>query len=206
MTQITTGIRGLLSHHVVYEMWSRSVGGNRARAFFVATHVQPRASDNVLDLGCGTGELADHLPAGTDYLGIDMSEDYIMRARARLQGRATFRVDDAVESTKDLGQFHLAVAYGLLHHLDDCQVLRLFRNVSGLLAPKGRLVTADPTFTDGQSRVRQALMRRDRGQHIRTPDAYTGLAHSTFTSVAPSVYHDLLRIPYSHCILECEGI
>jgi cyclopropane fatty-acyl-phospholipid synthase-like methyltransferase len=203
MRQITTGVRSILSQPTIYELWSQMVGGDQARTIFVNRHVRPDPSDSVLDLGCGTGELANHFPANVHYCGIDISNEYVARARKRLGDQATLRVGDASTATEDLGRFELVVAYGLLHHLDDEQVRQLFRNAASVLTLGGRVVTADPVFTSNQSYARRTLMKRDRGQHIRTASAYAALAESTFKSVQCSVYHDLLRLPYSHCILEC---
>jgi SAM-dependent methyltransferase len=46
-----------------------------------------RPGDLVVDLGCGSGRLADLLPPEVDYMGIDWSEDVIAEARRRRTGR-----------------------------------------------------------------------------------------------------------------------
>jgi hypothetical protein len=48
-------------------------------------------------------------------------------------------------------------------------------------------------------------MERDRGQHIRARAEYAALAEPIFESVNSTIYDNLLRIPYSLCMLECEG-
>jgi SAM-dependent methyltransferase len=58
-----------------------------------------RASDSILDVGCGTGALSETAlglaPSGS-VTGIDISPEYVARARAALPGgRATFEVGDA---------------------------------------------------------------------------------------------------------------
>jgi SAM-dependent methyltransferase len=47
--------------------------------------------DTVLDLACGDGALADFLPAGVRYLGVDASEPMVAAARAG--GRDAVRAD-----------------------------------------------------------------------------------------------------------------
>jgi SAM-dependent methyltransferase len=206
MTQVTTGTRGVLSLPIVYELWSRIVGGEHGRSIFVREHARPGANARVLDLGCGTGELLNHLPKSVSYIGIDISPEYIARANTRLRTHAEFRVGDATIIDYDgPDNFDLVIAFGVLHHLDDTQVGALFTNAIDKLAPRGRTVTVDPVFAPGQSRVARMLMRRDRGQHVRTQEAYVALADPIFRSVQSSVYHNLLRIPYSHCVLECEN-
>ena len=68
-----------------------------ARKRFVERHVRPRESDVILDIGCGTADIPEYLPASTRYVGMDMSESYVAAARRRWGTRGTFRVDLAEE-------------------------------------------------------------------------------------------------------------
>gem|GEM_PF-3483789 len=67
--------------------------------------IQP--GDRVLELGCGTGRLADLVPAGVSYAGLDWSAEMIALARRR-RPRGEFRVG----SVADLSACDWAVASG----------------------------------------------------------------------------------------------
>jgi SAM-dependent methyltransferase len=203
--QVTTGVRAVLSHPLVYEIWSSMLGGRGARRMLLRDHARPASGERVLDLGCGPGDLRLDLPAQISYVGVDLSEDYIARARERFGADSEFRAGDATSIDHDLGDFDLVLVVGVLHHLDDAQVLDLFAGASRALRPGGRAMTVDPTLTDGQSRAARAVITRDRGQHVRGPEAYAGLAARSFEEVVPTVREDLLRIPYTHCVLECRA-
>jgi SAM-dependent methyltransferase len=203
VSEITTGARSVLSRPLVYEAWSSIVGGRKGRAMLVAEHVRPAAGDRILDLGCGPGELLDFLPDDADYVGIDISPDYVARARERSGPRAQFRVGDATAIDPDLGVFDLVVAFGVLHHLDDAHARLLFEGASAALRRGGRVITVDPAVTRHQSRAARAVITRDRGRHVRTPQAYRALAPSLF-DIGTTVRSDVLRIPYTHCVLECQ--
>ncbi len=203
--QISTGIRAVLSHPAIYELWSALVGGERARTAIIAEHVRPAPGDEILDLGCGPGELFTHLPDGVRYTGVDISPQYIARARERYGDRATFEVADASQLALSGRRFHIVMAIALLHHLDDGQAEALLREVAVLLEPSGRFIAVDPVRTPRQNPIARATIDRDRGQHVRDAEGYARLAGPAFGSVRTVVRHDLLRIPYSHCILECAG-
>jgi SAM-dependent methyltransferase len=205
MSQITTGVRSILSRPAVYELWSRAVGGKRGRSTLIREHVRPAPGARVLDLGCGPGELLEFLPRDIGYVGIDISEEYIERARERFGGRAEFHVGDATLMARDLGSFDLVLAFGVLHHLDDEQSRGLFAVARSVLHDGGRAVTVDPVYDAGQSPLARAVIARDRGQHVRRQDAYARLAETSFARVATTVRSDLLRIPYTHCIIECSA-
>jgi hypothetical protein len=47
------------------------------------------------------------------------------------------------------------------------------------------------------------VQARDRGQFIRDEQGYVALASQVFGSVRATIHDKLLRIPYTHIILEC---
>lgn len=203
--EVTTGVRSVLSRPSAYELFARLIGGPRGRVRFVDEYLRPAARARVLDVGCGTGALLEVLH-DVRYVGIDISPDYIEHAGARFADRdAEFRVGDAAAIPADLGTFDLAVVTGVLHHLSDDQALRMVASIASALSPDGRFVALENAFVPGQSPIARALIRRDRGQHVRAPEGYVAIAEGAFEHVDTSVIHDLLRVPYTHCILECRG-
>lgn len=48
--------------------------------------LDPQPGDTLLDWGCGTGGLLNHLPAGVDYVGYDWASGMIERARREHPG------------------------------------------------------------------------------------------------------------------------
>ena len=100
--------------------------------------------------------------------------------------------------------FDLVLAFGLLHHLNDDEADALFRLAAEALKPGGKLITIDPVYADGQSALARWIISKDRGQNIRSPESYTQLAKPQFEQLTATVRQDMLHIPYSHMILECE--
>jgi SAM-dependent methyltransferase len=185
----------------VYELWSRLVGGERSRAALVREHVRPFPGARVLDVGCGPGDLVRHL-GDVRYVGVDVSEPYIERARRLYGDRAEFRVGDATDLDDDLRGFDFVLAFGVVHHLDDEGAHRLFAGAGRALAPGGRVVAVDPAFANGQPRAARFVISRDRGNNVRTAEAYARLAEGALRDVTVRTRGDLLRIPYTHCVLE----
>lgn len=204
MSQVTTGIRAILSHSGVYDAFQSLVGAAPARRRISADYFRALPGMTIVDVGCGTAETLDFLPGGVRYFGFDLAQPYIDAARARFGDRGTFQCADVtLLGAGDLPQCDLAIAFGVLHHIDDEGATSLLENLYDRLAPGGRLVTIDPAFQEGQSRFAQAIIRRDRGQNVRNADGYLALAPTRFGSRSVVVRHDLLRIPYTHAVLEC---
>lgn len=195
-------VRGILSSPRVYELWSRVVGGERGRGTVVRDYVRPEPGARVLDLGCGPGELVPYLE-GVRYVGVDMSDAYIARARDAFGDRAEFRVGDATSLDRDLRDFDVVLAFGVIHHLEDQSAIRLLEGAKAALRAGGRFVAVEPARIAKASIASRVLVSWDRGAHVRDPAEYRRLAESVFDSVRCEVRRDLLRIPYTHCVLEC---
>ncbi len=197
--------RRILSLPAAYRLFSNLVGGHRSRTECVTRYIRPRVSDRVLDCGCGPGDLCEYLP-DVDYVGIDIDARYIAEARSRFGGRATFRLGPLGEETMtEEAHYDLVLAWGVLHHLDDDQAGEFMSLARRGLKPTGRLVTLDPCYTDDQSRLARYLADKDRGQHVRSLEAWRHLVTPVFPSAVFHLRHDLLRIPYTHLIMECPA-
>lgn len=205
MDQITTGVRRILSAPFVYDALQSLLGGTSARKRIVAEHIRVRPGDVVVDVGCGTAELLRHFPQDITYHGFDLSPDYIDAARKRFPGKPQFAFharDITTLGRDEIPPCDLAIAFGVLHHVNDAGARGLLENLYERLAPGGRLVTIDNLFVPGQAFIARELIKRDRGQHVRDEAAYRALVPPRFRDVRLAIHHDLLRVPYTHVVLE----
>ena len=89
-----------------------------------ARHPPPKGA-RVLDVGCGTGEIASRLARllpGASILGIDLEEPHLERARARcadLGDRVRFAKDDALALSLPDARFDLVVSRHLIQAVPD---------------------------------------------------------------------------------------
>lgn len=207
MTHRTTGIHRILERPRVYERFQILLGAANARRRLVSEFLRPFDGARILDIGCGTGSLLESLPPNVDYVGYDLNPVYIEAARKRYAGRAQFfcaRVGGEGEVTG--GEFDFVVAKSLLHHLSDGDAHHLLATARHTLRRGGVFFSSDPTRHEGQSLGTRLMLSLDRGQSIRTPDAYRQLIAAHFPALEGVVVKDLLRIPYSHFIARaCVG-
>ncbi len=194
----------MLSVPAVYSLFSSLMGADRSRRECVAEYIRPRPADRVLDCGCGPGDLLEYLP-DVAYVGIDIDAEYVAEARSRYGDRAAFRLGAlGPETISEQSHYDLVLAWGVLHHLDDDQVREFMGLARRALKPTGRLVTLDPCYTDDQSRMARYLLDKDRGCCVRRSEDWRPLVTPTFPSTAFHLRHDLLRVPYTHLIMECS--
>lgn len=195
--------RSILAFPAMYRLFGHVVGAHQSRIRCVEQHIRPSPGDQVLDCGCGPGDFLDYL-SDVEYVGIDIDEDYIRAARSRFGDRATFRLGPVdAETMREKEHYDLVLAWGLLHHLEDDQVLAFLHLARASLKPSGRLVTLDGCYTKDQSAAARWLLNMDRGGHVRSLDAWLDLVRPVFPAVQAHVREDLLRIPYTQVIMEC---
>ncbi|HEY0631820.1 MAG TPA: class I SAM-dependent methyltransferase [Thermoleophilaceae bacterium] len=203
MSESNRGWRRALRLPAVYGLLQRAVGSSESHPRFIREHVTPQPGQRLLDLGCGTGDIVKHLPP-VWYLGVDLNPLYIEEARRRHGDRGRFeRLDIRTEAVDGGDPFDIVLAMGILHHLDDEGAHAMLRGAAHALRPEGRLVAIDPAWAPGQPRVAKLLIGRDRGQAVRDADGYGALARTHFDEVSVQVRGDLLRVPYTHAVLEC---
>jgi SAM-dependent methyltransferase len=142
----------------------------------------------VLDVGCGNGRVAALLARhrhGTEYLGVDASEELVARCRTHVAGRMSqvteFVVADISQpewvsslplsndlgSTEELfpvgrmpgaGAFDCVLMLALLHHIPGRQVrARIVRQVRELLAPRGYLIISTWQFMDNARMLKRIV-------------------------------------------------
>ncbi len=206
MTQITHGLRSILSWPQAFELFSEALGAKRARAELVQRYLRTNPGDAVLDIGCGTAAILKALSADVAYTGFDPSEAYIARARDQFGDRATFICSPVAESPSlPRNHFDIAMAIGVLHHLDDSEAEKLFDVAYDALKPGGRFVSCDPVLNaQGQGRIARWIILQDRGRNVRRQSGYEALGQKRFQDVRSSVRHDFIRIPYTHLFMECR--
>jgi trans-aconitate 2-methyltransferase len=170
------------------------------------TLVKLRPGLQVIDLGCGTGELtcrlADHLP-DSQVLGIDSSPEMLERARSQEGPTLRFELT-SIEQVE--GQWDLVFSNAALQWVDNHP--SLMPRLLSLVRPGGQLVVQmpsnhnHPTHTlileiAGQSPFREVLGNWRRSSPVLAVEAYAGLLYEhgateiiVFEKVYPHVLPD----------------
>jgi SAM-dependent methyltransferase len=200
---LASPIRRALGVARIYDLFQTAVGAPASKRHFVHGYVKAKPDNRVLDLGCGTGAMLELLPPGISYVGVEINDGYVRHARELLGQAGTFVCAD-LTTFEPTSKFDIVVAHGVMHHLDDSGVLAACSVAHRALEEGGRVVFAEPCRIPTQSHLETAIMDRDRGGHIRTPEHYRDLMSHYFEPVSMNFMHGSYRIPYTMLILEAQ--
>jgi ubiquinone/menaquinone biosynthesis C-methylase UbiE len=131
-------------------------------AVLAAASLKP--GDQVVDLGCGTGQLSLPLAErGARVLAIDVSSAMVRRLEANARERAIPNVEVLAIPIENLslpaGSVDLVVSSYALHHLRDADKGRVVSAACQWLRPGGTLLVADMMFGRGGTSQDRAIIR-----------------------------------------------
>ena len=143
-------------NHKFYQTFAESFSATRQRiqpgVMQILNMIPPTA--NILDLGCGNGNLAAELINEGflgQYLGLDFSPELISIAAQQNLPKAQFKSADLTSSTWDASlpnaPFDMVLCFAMMHHLPG-EPLRVefLEKVEKLLVPEGRFVISNWQF------------------------------------------------------------
>lgn len=148
--------------------------------------LQATKDDVVLDIGCGTGFIANMIPF-RHYYGFDMDAEAIRRAKLRNIPNTTFVV--SMVQDYDFGSVlpTKAILYGVLHHLSDADAIELLKRLAASRVQS--VVTLDPVYAQFNM-INNILCRYDRGRYVRTrADINTLISRTPFAVADEKLHH-----------------
>lgn len=130
----------------------------------------PKGS-SVLDFGCATGVTAGAF-SNCDYLGVDINKSYISLAQKKYKKwkNIQFLCCNAFELKDKKFDNILIAATG--HHINDDDMVRILEKLKGMLKQGGKIHFIDIVKTKEMTFITRILMAIDKGEFIRTPEAY----------------------------------
>lgn len=117
---------------------------------------EPRPGLRVLDLGTGTGALADlFVRAGCTVTGVDFSAEMLTRAKVRVPAARFLQVDLLAEWPAEMlaRKFDVVVSSYVLHEFPDSRKMHMLQQLGrNTLAPRGQVLIGDIAFVDTAAR------------------------------------------------------
>lgn len=183
----------------------KALGRDTAVVSFVAECLRAQPGESILDVGCGTANVLNFLPA-VNYVGIDSDSAYIANAQKHFGKRGRFICQD-ISSRWPLSEepvFDAVIAVGVLHHLADEDVNFVCESAKKVLKPNGRFATLDGCYTPKQHWLDRWMLDNDRGEYVRNRESYVKLVSEHFPHVDASLRDDLFNVPHTLILMNCR--
>jgi SAM-dependent methyltransferase len=205
MAERTRGIYRLVTIPAVYQRIQTALAGGDSYARLGDLVFAGLDGKNVLEIGCGPGRWSTALLHTKSYTGIDWNPRHIEQARAQYGSqRARFICADLGDTALISSDAPLdaVIGVGILHHLDDTTARNVLAKAAELLRPGGRFIGIEPVLHAGQNPIARLLKALDSGRNIRSIAGYKQLFPPAFANAATVLRQDLMRVPYSHCLID----
>ncbi|MCY2936546.1 MAG: class I SAM-dependent methyltransferase [Planctomycetota bacterium] len=207
----SSGLQRLLRIPKIYDTFQKIVAGNAAEWLLCEQWNLDRFHGKVIDIGCGTGTLLNLLPEDATYVGFDVSEKYIENARKNFANRAgaSFHCGhlDSFRKHKDFQDADMILCKGVLHHIGISEVHEILEFVAERLKPgTGSFYGLEPCYLAKQSWLHRKVLNQDRGKSIQTEKEWKNIFRSHFPIVETQILTGMIRIPYTHIIIECKMV
>lgn len=199
-------LQSILRFGFVYNYFMYILGKfGTARLYIFAKYLPYTPGMKVLDLGCGPGTNTDIFQQD-DYLGIDINERYIKKARS-LRPNHAFKCGDFLDLDQSYDDhFSLVLMSGLIHHLSDEIAEKFIHKAYEVLKNGGRMVAIENCLHSKQSELKKKIILMDRGDHIRKLNHLSSLINRSHMQGSISIEENLLLIPYTHAIISLQKI
>lgn len=133
----------------------------------------------VLDVGCGTGVLANMFNS-KNYFGFDFDRESIFQARRSLP-KYKFVEGNATNPPLNNKKFDLVLISGVLHHLNDHDLTTALKKIKPHLNTSAKLIIIEAIPPIFRWNVIGRLLRRlDQGHNIRSLNDYSRLIKKHF--------------------------
>ena len=173
-TEDNSGWRKILSSGVVYKIAQFIFNEKKSKQFMLDNYVLPQGPNfNMLDIGCGPGNLLEFMPNNFNYIGFDVNENYILTAQAKNIARqnTTFILgftEDMFDNAKlPDSSMDIAIVNGVFHHVTDAIASEMLDLAGKKLKKGGRMLVIEPSWFSNQSAFRKWVMSKDRGKNIK---------------------------------------
>lgn len=196
-------MRNLLKYPRIYNLYQSIIGARNFQKRFVNDYLKIKDGFNVLELGCGTGNIARFISKNVNYTGMDFCPNYINYVKNKFPYFKFFN--------KDLGKawesdctYNLVYAEAILSAMSEEQVHNLCESIKKCTNNESRIVFSDMNYSDSLGYFQKMLYKSERNNVIRSKDEYVTLLTKYFNIDNISVMEHIYRIPYSKLIFECS--
>lgn len=187
-------LKSILQFQTIFSLFQKLIAAHRIK-ILICQNTKLKPGYRVLDVGCGFGNLLEYLPKNINYVGIDISQNYINYAKKRYKSRGKFICADVTKQELREGKFDVVFISSLFHHLSNSQMKKLLESLLPSIRKETVVVSADSLYLKEQSFLSRFITSLDRGKYVRTKEGYLDLTKKYFSRTNYKIVSNLLNVP-----------
>ena len=133
----------------------------------IKKHIKLNKNSKILDFGCGTGDFC-MLFDKSQYIGVDTEKRFIEFNKSKFKGYNFIRIDEDKPLPFEDSYFDRILVFGVLHHIDDNDIMRILKELNRVLKNSGKIILYDQLPSSEQKNFfAKVLVKFDRGKFLR---------------------------------------
>ena len=165
----------------------------------IQSHLDLRPGVSVLEIGCGTGQLAKRIvKLGCQYTGLEPDSERVQYAQSQCpEGRFLIGSGESIDPS-ELADVRRAFIHGVLHHMDDRQCRTLISHLMSI--PDMRLLVIEPFLPEPAWRwpLGYLLGKMDEGIYVRRRQEYEAICEPWLVSSKVRSLKPRWPVPFVH--------
>tara|TARA_B100002019_G_C21194987_1_gene560892 strand:+ start:161 stop:790 length:630 start_codon:yes stop_codon:yes gene_type:complete len=186
---------------IIYNLYQFIIFRSNSKVNIFSNYMVVEENDFVLDIGCGPGNYRQ-LIKSKNYFGIDINCESIKKAEKLFPNDSFACLPVQELSNKFDKKFDKVILFGLLHHLSDTDVVKLFQDLREVVTPDTKIFCLDTSFSRNQNLFSKIMARLDKGNFVRFPDELEKLFDTKFYNIDIKMFDNLLRVPCYHSFVK----
>ena len=192
----------ILTWQPAYDAYQSMVGGVSYRNRFISKMFKEFGMNSVVDLGCGTGAILNIFEDIEKYVGLDISDNYLEKAK-RVAEEKSFdcRFKNVVigqsgwSSVLSAEKNTTGIALGLYHHLPELNLRNLLSEFFDLYGSTAHMISVDPVIEVTSKPIARWFAENDRGEYVRSANKMKDIVKSLGLRIEFEVKTREFRIP-----------
>jgi len=129
----------------------------------IRTRIQNHKAMDIVDIGCGTGNLCGELSADLDVVGIDQSLEMIVQAKKKYKNMK-FKLGNFLDKPYRKNDVDIVVTTYAFHSLNDDEKKEAIHNMLEYIKDDGTIIIADFMFSNDIERAERKKEYCDKGR------------------------------------------
>lgn len=199
-------MKKILNLPFFYNLYQQSIGCNRYLKKLTYEYIRPNTNSQILEIGCGTGNIIKYIQnsypnLNIDYTGIDISQKYIKYNIKKYPKHKFICINN--DSIINLNKkFDIILLEAVISGIDNKNINSIFSIIKNHSSQNTRIIISDTNYKTDAGFIKKFLYNNERNHFMRTKEQIIDLVSPHFKINNISEIKNPYIIPYEKLVFE----